>query len=139
MYGVIIALLALVAALVMTARQFEDSGIHFELTIQPLTYQKRKSTAQPVAPEIGRPYKEPKSIPAGAGQIMISRLPPCQAVAGRRRRGSFCVLRRARAASRVTIGGKRSGPPHSHFNKYRSYRPFTRFSLTATPRTEIPA
>ena len=67
MYGIIIALLALVAALIMTARQFEQSGIHFELTIQPLAYQKRKAVPEPVAPEFRR-EKQPESIVAGAGK-----------------------------------------------------------------------
>jgi hypothetical protein len=68
MYGVIIALLALVAAMVMTKRQLDDTGIHFELTIQPLTNQKRKATAQPVQPEVLQPEKLPRSIPAGAAK-----------------------------------------------------------------------
>ena len=37
LYGIIVSLLTLAAAVGMTARQMEDKGLHFEITIEPFT------------------------------------------------------------------------------------------------------
>jgi hypothetical protein len=37
LYGIILSLLTLAAAVGLTARQMEDKGLHFELTIEPFT------------------------------------------------------------------------------------------------------
>ncbi len=41
LYGIIVSLLTLAAAVGLTARQMEDKGLHFEITIEPFTRSRR--------------------------------------------------------------------------------------------------